>query len=84
VTDTGIPVTLSSVADADLARGSYIWGHGTQRDLLPPEDAEAALRFWRNRATKLEAEVAELKPALARKKAFEAGGHLEEPIAARR
>jgi hypothetical protein len=30
---------------------------------FPPEDPEAAARFWRDRTTKLEAEVAELKAA---------------------
>jgi hypothetical protein len=38
---------------------------------IPPQEPEAALRFWRDRATKLEQEVAELKAALARKQAIE-------------
>jgi hypothetical protein len=38
-----------------------------------PRDAEAAVRFWRDRVTKLEAEVAELKAALARNAAIEEG-----------
>jgi hypothetical protein len=41
---------------------------------FPPEAPAAAARFWRDRATKLEAEVAELKAALARKQAIDEGG----------
>jgi hypothetical protein len=51
---------------------------------FPPEDLEAAVRFWRNRATKLEAEVAELKKALARKKAYEAGEPVPSIVRARK
>jgi hypothetical protein len=48
------------------------------------EDSEAAVRFYRDRATKLEAEVAELKAALARKKAFEAGEPIPSIVRARK
>ena len=48
------------------------------------ESSEAAVRFWRNRATKLEAEVAELKAALARRKAFEAGEAVPSIVRARK
>jgi hypothetical protein len=51
---------------------------------FPPEDPEAAVRFWRDRATKLEAEVAELKAALARKEAFEAGEPVPSIVRARK
>ena len=43
-----------------------------------PEEPEAAARYWRDKATKLDQQVAEPKAALARKKAFEAG----EPVSA--
>jgi hypothetical protein len=51
------------MADGDLARGSYIWAMARKEIYFPPEDPVAAARFWRNRVTKLEVEVAELKAA---------------------
>jgi hypothetical protein len=69
--------------DGDPARGSYVWGMAREI-FFPPEDPEAAVRFWRARATKLEAEVAELKAALARKEAYEAGKPVPSIVRARK
>jgi hypothetical protein len=56
----------------------------TRKEIFfPPEDPEAAAPFWRDRATKLEAEVAELKAALARKEAFDAGEPVPSIVRAR-
>jgi hypothetical protein len=55
-----------------------------KEQFFPPEEPEAAARFWRNRATKLEAEVDELKAALARKEAFEAGKPVPSIVRARK
>ena len=49
-----------------------------------PEDPEAAACYWRDRATKLEAEVAELKKALAHKQAHDSGEPVPRIARARR
>jgi hypothetical protein len=51
---------------------------------FPPEEPDAAARYWREKATKLEQQVAELKAALARKEAFEAGKPVPPIVRAQR
>jgi hypothetical protein len=52
--------------------------------LSSPQKTRNAARYWRDRATKLEQQVAELKAALARKEAIEVGKPVPSIVRARR